>query len=334
MNNTIQQNTNLYDPKDRITFGVKQDLELWRKDIQSLNLNSQLIKLRELTFSHGASLFIFDWAIILLGYYISIKYSILIPFILLIVGSRQRGLSNLIHDSSHWNLSKNKKINDLFADLFGGLPLISPIKSYRTSHLLHHRHLGHSQLDPDSRMHQRYNYNDLNPVHTKWYQNVGYLIFNLESWKDSNIGSWAEITKIQKIKSLTWWLTLLIISSFLFSIYSTILFICFWQLSRATGYHIVRTFAEFLDHSGLPVGSIAQNSRIVTSPNWFLKNLFHPHNDNFHALHHFDPTLPNYNLEQAHMLIKHKSPTYNELKKNSGYFNGKNAAVKDFVGVK
>lgn len=41
MNNTIQQNTNLYDPKDHITFGVKQDLELWRKDIQSLNLKSE-----------------------------------------------------------------------------------------------------------------------------------------------------------------------------------------------------------------------------------------------------------------------------------------------------
>lgn len=179
-------------------------------------------------------------------------------------------------------------------------------------------------------MHQRYSYNDLNPPYQFWLKNVMYLIFNFESWKDSLIGSWKDLSLKQKANSVIWWLCFF----GAFSIYSSqyaILFLIFWICSRASGYHLVRTIAEFLDHSGLPVGSISNNSRIVLKPGWFAKKIFHPHNDNFHALHHFDPALPNYHLSAAHSLIENKINCYNSVKKNEGYFLGSTAAIKDLV---
>ncbi len=324
-----EQKSHLYE--DIITKNINQDILNWKKELNLLNIRNEYKNLHKPIFIYGSFLFLLDWCIIFIVFYICCIMPILIPIMLILAGSKQRALSNLIHDSSHWNLSRNKKLNDFVTDLLGGYPMVSPVTLYRATHLLHHRHLGHPTLDPDSVMHQRYDYNDLMPPYQSWFSNVIYLLFNLKSWKDSLFGSWNELPFKQKLSCCIWWFSFICLFSFFSSKYA-LLFTLFWISSRATGFHFVRTIAEFLDHSGLPVGSISKNSRVIINSGWLTKKIFHPHNDIFHALHHFDPSLPNYNLNKAHFLIGNKIKSYNLIKKNDGYLIGKNAALKDLVG--
>lgn len=324
-------NLNLKD--NTILTNLKIELKSWKQELIHQNLWSPLLKLHKPKFILGTTLFLLNWAIILLLFFIGMAYPILLPICFLITGTRQRGLSNLIHDSSHWNLSRNKRLNDFITDLIAGIPMVSPVKIYRISHALHHRYLGHPIFDPDSKTHQRYEYNDQDPPHKYWMDNIFHLIFNFECWKDSAVGFWFEISYKQKFQCTIWWVFFIAVFYFSISFEKGIMFFCFWQLSRATGYHLIRTVAEFLDHSGLPVGSISQNTRIIQTSSWVLKKLIHPHNDNFHSLHHFSPSIPNYNLSKAHILIKGKSNYYNKIKINTGYFIGSKAAIKDLGRV-
>ncbi len=61
---------------------------------------------------------------------------------LIIIGSRQRALSNLVHDASHGNLFSSEKVNDSIADLLAAFPTFDTVEAYRKSHLGHHRYLG------------------------------------------------------------------------------------------------------------------------------------------------------------------------------------------------
>lgn len=315
---------------DFITAGIKADIESWNKELKQNDIQKNISILRKPNIASGIFQFLVDWTIIFASFYIFIEVPLILPLCLLIVGSRQRALSNLIHDSSHWNLSRNKILNDILADLLGGLAMISPVKNYRKSHFLHHRHLGHPIFDPDISMHKRYGYCDTNPPYNRWYKNILYLIFNYQSWKDSNIGSFAEMKLSQKVLCLIWWISFFVLLSYFCSLNLSVVFLTFWQLARASTYHIIRTVAEFLDHSGLPVGSVTVSSRMIKAPNFILKKLFHPHNDNFHALHHFDPSIPQYNLAQAHSYIEHTN-NFSKVKKNDSYFLGTEAAIKDLV---
>lgn len=312
----------------KIAAGVEKDLRSWNSNL--IRLGNPLKPLKNPSLTKGIQQYIFDWLLIFCSFLISLNEPIFLLIGLIITGACQRALSNLIHDASHWNLTRNKNINDFISNLLAGLPMISPIKNYRVFHFLHHKYLSDPFLDPDSKTHTRYKYDDMKPPCKYWYQNILYLIFNFEAWKDSNLGSYSELNTLQKTCVITWWVLMFLFIT-LFSNKLSIYFLIYWQLSRATTYHVIRIIAEFLDHSGLPIGSIIENTRLIKSHSYLLKKIIHPHNDHMHALHHLDPSLPNYNLEKAYFLTKDTFEPYKNIKHNDSYITGKHAALKDLA---
>jgi fatty acid desaturase len=69
----------------------------------------------------------------------------------IVIASRQLALTHMVHDASHFRLFASKPLNDLVSDIFFAAPVMITTQQYRTQHLLHHKHLGHSQLDTDRR---------------------------------------------------------------------------------------------------------------------------------------------------------------------------------------
>lgn len=59
-----------------------------------------------------------------------------------ILGYIMAGLVNFFHEAAHHNLSVNRKLNDLYANLFIGLLIGQGIKNYRVVHWQHHVALG------------------------------------------------------------------------------------------------------------------------------------------------------------------------------------------------
>src|ERR1035438_1359568 len=61
-----------------------------------------------------------------------------IPLAIIVVGSRQRGLSNLTHDASHGNLFLARRSNDLIGNIFSALPTLPPLFFFLPRHMKHH----------------------------------------------------------------------------------------------------------------------------------------------------------------------------------------------------
>lgn len=108
---------------------------------------------------HGVLGVIEDWAFIFLFILVSefvrkldtsLTVKLMIYFLtVLVIGARQRGLADCLHQASHQCLASNKKLNFLLGTVFSGYTVFQSFYGYQASHVRnHHPHLG-TLRDPD-----------------------------------------------------------------------------------------------------------------------------------------------------------------------------------------
>ena len=98
----------------------------------------------------GAWLTFHVWVTIFLAWFLFVQFPNPFTFIFafLIIGTRQHGLSVLMHEAAHGILFKNRPINDWVGQWLLAAPYGGDLKAYRKYHLVHHRHT-QTELDPD-----------------------------------------------------------------------------------------------------------------------------------------------------------------------------------------
>ena len=108
---------------------------------------------------HGVLDVIEDWAVVFLFILLSefvrkLDMSVTVKLMVyalavLVIGARQRGLADCLHQASHHCLASNKKLNFLLGTVFSGYTVFQSFYGYQTSHVRnHHPHLG-TLKDPD-----------------------------------------------------------------------------------------------------------------------------------------------------------------------------------------
>jgi fatty acid desaturase len=65
------------------------------------------------------------------------------------IATRQHALNNFVHEASHFNLTRNRKLNDWVSDAFCATPHLINTENYRRAHLPHHTHLGSFEKDQE-----------------------------------------------------------------------------------------------------------------------------------------------------------------------------------------
>lgn len=308
---------------------IAVELTDFAREIKSQGISSATDALRKQSLIKSIFSFAIDWAVIALSMFLVLKVSIWwLGAAIILIGSRQRALSNLVHEGSHGNLFSRIKVNDVVVNIFAGLPMGETVRNYRKSHVMHHACLGDFELDPDIRSHRRYGFDDFKSHEVGFMRNYLALLMNFKSWRDSMVGSFFELSKREVIVVVSWWIIFLAAISI---VDSQLLWTvpALWFLSRVTGYHAVRIFAEFMDHSGLRPGSVIGFTRNIPGAAWPLRYLFHPHADNFHLVHHLLPKTPHYRLADAHEVLL-KNERYMSGHHCDGYFAGKYSAVSSW----
>jgi fatty acid desaturase len=95
----------------------------------------------------------FEWALILTALASWARFPEPVVWLLafVVIGTRQHALVNLAHEGAHYNLSRNRRLNDWICDFLCAAPVLLETSSYRRGHLPHHVHLGDAELDSERR---------------------------------------------------------------------------------------------------------------------------------------------------------------------------------------
>lgn len=222
------------------------------------------------------------------------------PVAMLFAGRTMRGLECLVHEASHYNLTRNRALNDALADGLCAWPVLSQVANYRKSHMVHHRAFGH-ETDPDRIRFAALGIDTLDRS-DPWRFSIGVarrLLPYIPGWW------WAIGVDGPTIARFAAWhlLTFLVPATvFLAWQEALVLWLLTWVIPVFFMLPVVRFVAETAEHDYEDQDEATQVIFKTTWSNvgWIHHWIFHPHNDGFHAVHHLYPSVPHHALPRVH----------------------------------
>ena len=216
--------------------------------------------------------------------------------IIVFIGTRFRGLNNIIHECSHATFCKERADNWAVGK-FCAMLLFSSFSDYRDEHLSHHAHLGDYDHDmdlsgiKDLKIHESLTFwvvirHLITPFlgrHLPYYLHLNFATRDGQAYLIGRLALLAVLAILVAIFPLT--ISVFLIASFGFS------------------YSALNYWADCLDHAGIVAsGDDLVASRNILAPR-VLRAIFFPRNDCFHLVHHLFPHIPARHLEASHLML-------------------------------
>jgi fatty acid desaturase len=240
----------------------------------------------------------------------------LIPAIL-VIGSRQHALFIIAHDSAHYLLFQNRKINDAVGRLCATIQGLS-MCSYRVIHRMHHNNL-YGELDPDTALHGGYPRGRMYLMRkllkdltgqTAW-KTYAYFLFAAPALNTATnkairplddtsdrLRADARSDRNAVIAFHVAALALAAWSGYLVE------YLVLWVLPLVTVVQAILRLRAIAEHGATSdFSSPLTAARTNLAPAW-LRWLLFPHNVNFHIEHHLYASVPMYNLPRLHAEMK------------------------------
>jgi len=242
------------------------------------------------------------------------------PIALLVIGSRQRALATLVHESAHKRLAKNTFLNHILGTFFSGYFIFQKMSAYKGSHIAnHHAHFGDKNKDPD------YLYALKEGVYEKEltaknffkrYILYPFFLTKIPSYIHALIFDRLLDTKNKKetVILLSFWIILISLS--IIGGFFDLLLI-FWIIPYLTIFQIIGWFIELAEHFPLMENSYSLHMSRNRHSRGVEKFLTAMHNENYHLVHHINPGIPFWNMKKAHRLYM-EDKEYAEWDKQTG----------------
>ncbi|MEV7806701.1 fatty acid desaturase family protein [Microbispora sp. NPDC088329] len=229
---------------------------------------------------------------------------IVVPAGLVVVGRNLRALECLIHEGSHFNLSRTRRrANDVLTFVLCGLPAGIIVADYRASHLLHHGRFGGSQ-DPDR---QRYIELDLEPMRRDdWRMFLMGLSRRLPRYQ---IG-WLRAIGADRLclaMPLGW--ALIAVGAPFWALagpHEGIVAAVVWLGAYLLVLPVIRFLAESSEHVYSDATTVFDAT--ISNLGRMQRLLLHAHNDGYHTVHHMWPGVPHHALRKLHELLLVEDP--------------------------
>ncbi len=209
------------------------------------------------------------------------------------IGTRLRGLNNIVHECTHSTFSAHRGDNAVLGRICASL-LSGCFKEYKDDHLSHHAHLGNYEQDRELAVIEKFRLQDPLTRGTIFRLFATPLLgLHLKSYSGVNLsGADGRVYSALKIALL---LTITIFT--VFNPMTSVLFVLFPLFFI---FPTLNFWTDCLDHAGL-VGADdeLQASRNLLAP-LPLRLLFFPRNDCYHLVHHLFPQIPARHLQVAH----------------------------------
>jgi fatty acid desaturase len=261
---------------------------------------------------------LFDYSIIGLSVYLCVGVSYwLYPLPLILIGSTQRALINLLHESTHGNLAANKFMNLICGTVLSGYLVLHLFVPYKNSHLgYHHRFLGDPEKDPDYNFHLRCGLYEMKESNASFFlKNILLTAFGARSFQyiyfvfkdriffrqaDAIVRAPIGIGTERAIFAIEW-IALLTVFAYLGIVKFLLLF---WIVPLVTSAVAVGWISELAEHYPLPQSESVALFMTRNRHGWLVEQfLLGRHHDNYHLVHHLAPGVPFWNMKRAHRIL-------------------------------
>jgi fatty acid desaturase len=232
---------------------------------------------------------------------------------IIVIGTRQHALFVVAHESAHYLLYDNRRLNDLAGRACAMLQGLS-MCTYRVIHRLHHNNL-YGELDPDTALHGGYPrgkaylvkrlLKDLSGL-TAW-KTYAYFLGGAPALNTStNVALRPLDDTSEKLRkearsdrNLVIAFHVVLLALFAWSGY-LVQYLVLWILPLVTVVQAILRLRAVAEHGATTdFSSPLTAARTNLGPAWLRWALF-PHNVNYHVEHHLYASVPQYNLPALH----------------------------------
>ena len=213
--------------------------------------------------------------------------------LIIAIGTRMRGLNNIVHECSHSTFSAERSDNALLGKICASL-LFNSFSDYRDTHLSHHAHLGDYEHDLDLKKIEGLRIHDPLTTGVVFRHLISpflgrHLPYYLGINKSTRDGRAYQILKIALLLGVGT-LTVFQPATGIFFVIVPFVFV----------YSALNYWADCLDHAGIvSADDDLDASRNVLAPR-IIRWLLFPRDDCFHLVHHLFPHVPARHLAATH----------------------------------
>lgn len=225
---------------------------------------------------------------------------------IIIIGSRQLGLSILMHEASHGLLFRTRKLNETLGHFLAAAPLLISMAEYRKRHMAHHR-FTRTEKDPENYLYTPFPVSGGSMTRKILRDLTGVAFVRTQFGIFRSV--WGERTgRWTRLKGFYGW-TVLFYVPFVsaFALAGRIdLFLLMWVLPLATTQQLFLRIRNIAEHAAIPdVDDPLKNSRTTLVSVWE-RMTFAPFWVNYHIEHHMVPFVPCWRLPEVHRIMLSK----------------------------
>lgn len=262
-----------------------------------------------------------DYAVIGVAVYLSLLNFYFYPLSVLFIGSRQRALTSILHESCHLTLTRNRRLNNCLGRWFAGCVVFQSHDAYRRSHVVrHHAFLGDAKRDPD---YINCIETGLDAVKTPREFVHGFV---LKTILLGNVPSYLKYLVANRLAAISKkpseLLGLIVTQVQIFAVLQAagggFGYILFWLVPFFTSFQIIGWLSEIAEHYRLYQRNHSTLEMTRNRfPSWWERLFVGMHGDNYHLTHHLFAGIPFWNLQQAHAILM-RDPAYRAVNQCSG----------------
>lgn len=248
----------------------------------------------------GAWLTIHVWGVIIAAWAVAIIWTnpLTIVLAILLVGSRQHGLSILAHDAAHGVLFKTKALNEFVGIWLLAAPYGGDMLSYRRYHLKHHRYT-QSEDDPDLGLSAKFPVTKAS-LRRKFIRDLTgqtFLRIQIANFKSKQEPG---MEAFEKTSFWPYLITNVVLFLGLAALGQWWVYPVLWVLPMATWFMAVLRNRNIAEHALTTTdGNVLTQAR-TTHANWAARIFLAPYWVNYHVEHHAYMYVPCWQLPHLH----------------------------------
>jgi fatty acid desaturase len=274
-----------------------------------------------------------QWGLIALAIAVSVwsdSWWVTIPA-LFFIATRQHALLIMMHEATHFLISRNRTVNDTVSNLFCAFPFLVSNRRYRINHLLHHRYVNTAD-DPDLSVN----------IHPSTRSALLLLLVQdlfclslaktfRRSRKFGVMGIFLASQPGFATERVLFLGFVAALAAVIFYFHIGSQFLLYWVLPLFSFLQVLLTLRGFAEHAGRIDDDLLNHARTVDlGP--VERIVFAPCNTNRHLEHHLYPSVPAHNLEALSAALRGNEEFARGTRRTQGYLASRLSVFRELYG--